>query len=108
MSDCGCEGSCPVCRLGEVDDHKCNYCEVEFCLECHGIINEVKSENVLPCKCKKGDTTIDSQDIKLRKLSAEEAAERLKHGLPTMEKAIAALEEAKRVSPEVLDRKMII
>ena len=23
-SGCGCEGSCPVCRLGEVENHKCD------------------------------------------------------------------------------------
>ena len=49
--NCGCEGSCPVCRTGEVDDHKCNRCGAEFCSKCHGIANDVKSENVLPCKC---------------------------------------------------------
>ncbi len=53
MSDCGCEGSCPVCRNGEVDDHKCGYCKAEFCSKCHGITNHVVSENVLPCKCRK-------------------------------------------------------
>lgn len=52
MSDCGCEGSCPICDIGEVDNHKCNRCEVQFCIKCHGILNGVKSENVLPCKCK--------------------------------------------------------
>ena len=50
--DCGCEGSCPVCRIGEVTKHKCNSCGVEFCPECHGIKNNVQSENVLPCQCK--------------------------------------------------------
>jgi len=53
MSDCGCEGSCPVCRIGEVDDHKCGRCGVEFCPKCHGITNGIESENVLPCKCEK-------------------------------------------------------
>ena len=52
MSDCGCDGSCPVCRIGEVDDHKCDSCGVEFCPKCHGITNDIKSENVLQCKCK--------------------------------------------------------
>lgn len=50
-SDHGCEGSCPVCRIGEVANHKCGACKVEFCSNCHGIINDVKSENVLACKC---------------------------------------------------------
>jgi len=53
MSNCGCEGSCPACRTGEVDDHKCYYCGVEFCPKCHGITNNIESENVLPCKCAK-------------------------------------------------------
>lgn len=52
LPDCGCEGSCPVCRIGEVDDHKCNRCGAKFCPKCHGIINNVRSENVLACKCK--------------------------------------------------------
>lgn len=48
MSDCGCEGSCPVCRIGEVDDHECDSCGVVFCPKCHGVANNIKSENVLP------------------------------------------------------------
>lgn len=51
MSNCGCEGSCPVCRIGEVDYHICDYCKAEFCPKCHGITNYVRSENVLPCNC---------------------------------------------------------
>lgn len=50
---CGCEGNCPVCRIGEVNEHKCKICNTEFCSKCHGIINGALSENVLPCKCKK-------------------------------------------------------
>jgi len=50
---CGCEGSCPACRIGEVENHKCDSCVIEFCPKCHGIVNDIKSENVMPCKCKK-------------------------------------------------------
>lgn len=53
MSKCSCEGVCPVCRIGEVSDHKCNRCKAKFCPKCHGIINGIKSENVNPCKCGK-------------------------------------------------------
>jgi hypothetical protein len=58
MSNCGCEGSCPICLLGEVDDHKCNKCGAVFCPKCHGLlpIGRVASVhtalNVLPCSCK--------------------------------------------------------
>lgn len=56
MSNCGCEGSCPVCRIGEVDDHKCDHCGAKFCPKCHGILNpEGKGTtpplDVLPCRC---------------------------------------------------------
>ena len=36
-SDCGCGGSCPVCRIGEVDGHRCSICGTGFCLKCHGM-----------------------------------------------------------------------
>lgn len=52
MTYCGCEGSCPVCRIGEVDDYKCNICGVVFCPVCHGITNKF-SPNVVKCSCKK-------------------------------------------------------
>ena len=51
MSECGCEGSCPVCRKGEVENHKCNRCLFEFCPVCHGTMPKYKSENVSPCLC---------------------------------------------------------
>ena len=51
MSDCGCEGSCPVCRIGEVDNHKCDTCGAKFCPRCHGIKNS-KSDNINSCKCR--------------------------------------------------------
>lgn len=51
---CSCEGSCPVCRLGEVSDHKCNHCKTEFCPKCHGIMNgKVKLESIRTCRCKR-------------------------------------------------------
>ena len=37
MSNCGCEGSCLICYLGEVGDHKCDRCGVEFRPRCHGV-----------------------------------------------------------------------
>ena len=30
-------GSCPICRLGEIDsdeEPKCDYCKAEFCVHC--------------------------------------------------------------------------
>ena len=53
MSNCECEGSCPSCRIGEVDNHKCNKCFVEFCPNCHGVRRwgSIKNQNVLECKC---------------------------------------------------------
>ena len=57
MSECGCDGSCPVCRIGEVDEHKCDNCKTEFCQKCHGIlktsplIQYMRTANVKPCKC---------------------------------------------------------
>lgn len=60
MSDCGCEGSCPICRLGEVDDHWCPRCETEFCPQCHGRKKGPKpgkvpvvgpEEMIEPCRC---------------------------------------------------------
>jgi len=53
MSNCGCEGSCPVCRVGEVDDHKCADCGAEFCPKCHGTKGKITSDSVMPCKCKR-------------------------------------------------------
>jgi len=52
MSNCGCEGSCPICRIGEVDDHKCDSCGAKFCPKCHGSTNRKFSPNVKPCSCK--------------------------------------------------------
>ncbi len=51
MSDCGCEGSCPVCWLGEVDNHKCDRCGAEICPKCHGLKN-MWSPNLERCLCK--------------------------------------------------------
>jgi hypothetical protein len=53
---CGCEGSCPVCRLGEVGNHKCDNCKTEFCPQCHGIkYTRVIGAQVLPCRCGEGE-----------------------------------------------------
>lgn len=50
--ECGCEGSCPNCRIGEVENHKCDYCKTEYCPKCHGISKHGK---VMPqiniCEC---------------------------------------------------------
>jgi len=51
MSNCGCEGSCPACSLGEVDNHKCNRCGREYCDVCHGIKKGELSPNIDPCTC---------------------------------------------------------
>ena len=52
--DCGCEGSCPICRFGEVDNHKCDKCGTEFCPVCHGTLKKLLKylpQNVIECKC---------------------------------------------------------
>ena len=51
MSNCGCEGSCPVCRIGEVDNHKCDRCGARFCEKCHVIKSVHISKNIEKCKC---------------------------------------------------------
>lgn len=48
----GCAGSCPVCHIGEVSDHKCSRCGTTFCPVCHGTKKDRPSKNVLPCRCK--------------------------------------------------------
>ena len=48
---CGCEGSCPACRSGEVENHKCNRCGREFCSNCHGIKSGAPSASILSCSC---------------------------------------------------------
>ena len=56
MSDCGCEGSCPVCRVGEVDNHECDRCGTKFCATCHGYTYkhpDAPIGMVNPCICKK-------------------------------------------------------
>lgn len=47
---CGCEGSCPVCRVGDVDNHLCRSCGSQFCPKCHGLLY-TESENVGQCSC---------------------------------------------------------
>lgn len=48
---CGCEGSCPACCVGEVENHRCNTCGREYCPRCHGISHGGPSSNVLSCSC---------------------------------------------------------
>ncbi|KKU49866.1 MAG: hypothetical protein UX71_C0005G0079 [Parcubacteria group bacterium GW2011_GWA1_47_10] len=48
---CGCEGSCPSCILGEVEDHECNRCKRIFCPHCHGIKMGAPSKKVKYCSC---------------------------------------------------------
>ena len=50
---CSCEGSCPCCFTGEVENHKCNNCKREFCNVCHGIKSGNSHHNVLACNCDK-------------------------------------------------------
>lgn len=55
MSKCGCEGSCPICRLGEVNNHKCDRCKTEFCNHCHGIAKDSPTkinDYIKNCECK--------------------------------------------------------
>ena len=60
---CGCEGSCPRCRIGEVDNHHCGSCGAHFCPKCHGVLSQprvipiemmyVVPVEMPPCACKK-------------------------------------------------------
>ena len=70
MSSCGCEGSCPVCRLGEVDNHGCNRCGAKFCPKCHGVINKV-SENVLLCRCERRTMTQEGMPMEFELIDKE-------------------------------------
>jgi hypothetical protein len=57
----GLEGSCPVCRLGDVEKAsgvatimKCNHCTAEFCIRCGGLVRcSQPTKNALPCNCPK-------------------------------------------------------
>jgi len=65
--DCGCEGSCPICRLGEVDNHKCNNCETEFCPVCHGTLKELPRwlpRNVIECECEENPYLLSGNELK--------------------------------------------
>ncbi len=48
---CRCEGSCPACILGEVEEHECNRCKRTFCSRCYGIESGPPSRNVGRCSC---------------------------------------------------------
>ncbi len=55
---CGCEGSCPVCSFGDVEDHKCVTCMTEFCPKCHGISKALQAtayDQVARCHCGESD-----------------------------------------------------
>ena len=54
---CSCEGSCPCCFVGEVDNYKCDNCKREFCDKCHGIKSGNSHHNVLNCDCVAGVKT---------------------------------------------------
>lgn len=60
-SSCGCEGSCPSCRLGEVEDHQCNLCGYIFCPNCHGVKKDTAISkifpNIEPCSCASDELT---------------------------------------------------
>lgn len=58
---CSCEGSCPCCFVGEVENHKCGNCKREFCSVCHGIKSGNPHHNVLTCSCDKPKKLIIDQ-----------------------------------------------
>jgi len=45
---------CPVCRLGEVENFKCDYCSAEFCKKCGGVKKTYVgvTKGITPCLCK--------------------------------------------------------
>ncbi|MFA6533995.1 MAG: hypothetical protein WCT37_02365 [Patescibacteria group bacterium] len=47
------EGSCPICRIGEVTGTKCQKCGAKFCSKGGGVKNRSFSPNVALCKCPK-------------------------------------------------------
>lgn len=54
MARCWCEGQCDICGIGDVYNHMCNHCNVEFCPVCHGTLSAVDYEYdaiVTPCEC---------------------------------------------------------
>lgn len=40
MKDCWCSGKCPLCSTGDVRNHLCSHCGVEYCPQCHGTTND--------------------------------------------------------------------
>ena len=40
VTRCWCEGICSICEIGDVFNHTCNHCQVEYCPDCHGPIND--------------------------------------------------------------------
>lgn len=80
MSDkCSCEGSCPVCRIGTVENHKCNRCRFEFCPACHGTMPKYKAKNVLPCLCRQNIFVYlwELFENRMRKIQAKRVAEEI-------------------------------
>ncbi len=57
LTESGLEGSCPLCKIGEVDYDRCDRCKVVFCIKCGGWINRGLYPNdesiiyVAKCKC---------------------------------------------------------
>lgn len=92
MSNCGCEGSCPICRTGEVDNHTCNNCKAIFCPTCHGIASipcdpwkQMAFAAVEPCSCNEEkiehDAQLDEQNTLMAAIDLEcgPALARLRH-----------------------------
>jgi len=59
-----CDGICPCCRFGEVENHKCNRCGREFCEKCHGLKSGRDYLNIRDCNCKQSFTTSISQFVR--------------------------------------------
>ena len=65
--DCSCKGSCPICRFGEIENHKCNKCKTEFCPVCHGTLKELLEwlpKNVTECECEKNPYLLAGDELK--------------------------------------------
>jgi hypothetical protein len=127
MSNCGCEGSCPICRTGEVDDHECDNCKAQLCPTCHGIKTlprdpwkQMAFAAVEPCSCgekkdekveKTHDEQIDERNqlmavidvelgpslVLLRHLTADNAE--LVEGMTKLRQAIVCMREKHPKSP---------
>ena len=50
----GAIGNCAICRYGQIENHKCDLCETEFCSVCNGTLKELPKhlpQNVGKCIC---------------------------------------------------------